>query len=428
MKPAGFRLCIALYGLRAVSMLLAVLSAAAYPLRAQRPIPVRIVSQVAVTDSGLLANVTSLRVLADGHVLVDDFVKRQIILLDSALRITSIVLDNSERSHEKYGPYIAYILPYVGDSTVFVDRASQAFVVIDAHGRVVRTMAAPRVSDLPTINSPGGNAAFDQHGRLFYRSQRSIALSEKTHTIPDSGVLVMQPPVDSAPILRADLDARTVDTFAMLHVAVKRTGVLGDRKGAFVVTLASPINDSDGWTLLTDGTVAVVRSRDYHIDWRKPDGTSVSTPKMPFDWRRISPEEKVRMIDSMKKRDADERARELAQAGRRPTEETAARAPFMTVSPDDIPDYYPPLRQGEVRADADGNVWILPSTSLLSTADNAGLVYDVVNRKGEIIQRVRLPEGRRLMGFGRGGIVYLLYQRMSSNHRATLLERAKIIQ
>ena len=100
----------------------------------------------------------------------------------------------------------------------------------------------------------------------------------------------------------------------------------------------------------------------------------------------------------------------------------------MTVSPDDIPDYYPPLRQGEVRADADGNVWILPSTSLLSTADNAGLVYDVVNRKGEIIQRVRLPEGRRLMGFGRGGIVYLLYQRMSSNHRATLLERAKIIQ
>jgi hypothetical protein len=50
-------------------------------------------------------------------------------------------------------------------------------------------------------------------------------------------------------------------------------------------------------------------------------------------------------------------------------------------------------------------VWILPRTSTLSRRGE--LVYDVVNAKGELFQRVRLPLGRALAGFGRGGVVYL---------------------
>jgi hypothetical protein len=34
-------------------------------------------------------------------------------------------------------------------------------------------------------------------------------------------------------------------------------------------------------------------------------------------------------------------------------------------------------------------------------------VYDVVNGKGEMIKRVRVPLGRRIVGFGRGGVVYM---------------------
>ena len=50
------------------------------------------------------------------------------------------------------------------------------------------------------------------------------------------------------------------------------------------------------------------------------------------------------------------------------------------------------------------------------------LLYDVVNRKGEIIERVSFPKGRVLAGFGPGGVVYLL----NTDGKSSLLERASI--
>ena len=65
----------------------------------------------------------------------------------------------------------------------------------------------------------------------------------------------------------------------------------------------------------------------------------------------------------------------------------------------------PPIRGGAVLADRDGNVWIIPATSL--EAKGGGLLYDVVNRNGELAERVQLPPNRTVVGFGRGGVVYL---------------------
>ena len=88
----------------------------------------------------------------------------------------------------------------------------------------------------------------------------------------------------------------------------------------------------------------------------------------------------------------------------------------------DLPDYMPPvLRAGLMKADMQGNLWILPSTS--SQSGN-GLLYDVVNRQGEIFERVRLPEGRALEGFGANGTIYLT----SHEEGVVRLERARLKQ
>ena len=76
-----------------------------------------------------------------------------------------------------------------------------------------------------------------------------------------------------------------------------------------------------------------------------------------------------------------------------------------------------------MKADPEGNVWILPSTSAQS-GGSGGLVYDVVNRSGELFQRVRLPAGRALEGFGADGAVFMTV--VSPNGRR--LERARIAQ
>jgi hypothetical protein len=79
------------------------------------------------------------------------------------------------------------------------------------------------------------------------------------------------------------------------------------------------------------------------------------------------------------------------------------------------------VRSGGVLADPNGNVWILPNTSAHSRKN--GLVYDVANRKGEISERVEVPAGCFIAGFGRGSVVYLL---CDANADGLVLERARI--
>ncbi len=95
---------------------------------------------------------------------------------------------------------------------------------------------------------------------------------------------------------------------------------------------------------------------------------------------------------------------------------------FTTVDATDLPDYYPPVRQGQVRADPDGHVWILPSTS---AAAKGGLLYDVVNRKGEITERVQLPPGRTLVGFGQNGTIYM---HNVKSPKSGAIERAEVVR
>ena len=74
------------------------------------------------------------------------------------------------------------------------------------------------------------------------------------------------------------------------------------------------------------------------------------------------------------------------------------------ISPTELPDYKPPFFAGAARADGDGNIWI---RTIPTRAISGGPVYDVVNRKGGLADRVQLPAGRQIVGFGPGGIVYL---------------------
>jgi hypothetical protein len=85
-------------------------------------------------------------------------------------------------------------------------------------------------------------------------------------------------------------------------------------------------------------------------------------------------------------------------------------------------DYVPPIRGFSARADADNHVWILPTTTL--SARGGGLLYDVVNRQGEVFERVQLPPDRVIAGFGPGGAVYLMYGDRSTGYT---LERTHVI-
>jgi hypothetical protein len=67
----------------------------------------------------------------------------------------------------------------------------------------------------------------------------------------------------------------------------------------------------------------------------------------------------------------------------------------------DLQDYRPAFGQNSVRSDAEGNLWVRTTTP-----SDKGAIYDVVNGKGQLVDRVRLPFGRVISGFG-PGVVYM---------------------
>jgi hypothetical protein len=93
--------------------------------------------------------------------------------------------------------------------------------------------------------------------------------------------------------------------------------------------------------------------------------------------------------------------------------------PPEVIPPDELPDYKPPFSAYAVRADCDDNLWI--RTNPMHPTPG-GLVYDIVNRQGELFDRLQIPPGHTLVGFGAGHVVYLSTRDATGLH----LERVKL--
>jgi len=278
--------------------------------------------------------------------------------------------------------------------------------------------------DLLFLGIPAGfgRPGFDPKGRLVYRSQLPPNL--RPAPTPSGGQAVKLTPInaDSAPIVRADLDTRRIDTVAWMRTPSQgrmamemKENLAGGPPNITMHMQLNPFNMADEWSILSDGTIAIVRVHDYHIDWVDPDGSARSTPKMPIDWRHYTDAERTQRVDSIR-RIADE------QIKRQIASQVGANGPKITfdlaIVPDsEFPQFWPPIQPGSVLADLDAHLWILPTTSV--NAAN-GFTYDVVDRKGDVVERVQLPKNRVLVGFGPHNVVYLT----KADGKSTYLERA----
>ena len=77
----------------------------------------------------------------------------------------------------------------------------------------------------------------------------------------------------------------------------------------------------------------------------------------------------------------------------------AGPPPIAFVSPSELPDYRPAFSNGSVRADAEGKLWV----RIMSPKPASGPEYDVIDRTGKLVDRVVLPVGTTIAGFGAAG-------------------------
>jgi hypothetical protein len=395
-------------------------------------------------------NITAVRQLANGSVFVNDIAGRKVVLLDSMLASPTVVADTTSATANAYSGRIGGLIAYRADSTLFVDPMSMSMLVLDPAGKIARVMSVPRSQDAGALTSViGGVPSFDAAGRLVYRAPPRFMMGPRP---ANGGPPQMPPQPDSAPIVRVDLATRQLDTVGMVKVPKVNMNVIQDNGRISMMSEINPLPVVDEWAVLSDGAVALIRGRDYHVDFVNADGSKTAAPKIPFDWQRLSDEDKVAFIDSVKavrermlpiqaaqgaaggqQRIATDGA--VARGGEQRVQITMAApgggpgggpgAPsgmpmpqVSFVSPSELPDYKPPFLSNSVRADADGNIWI---RTIPTRAIPGGPIYDVINRQGELTDRVQVPERRQVVGFGHGGVVYLITRDSSG----VTLERAR---
>lgn len=412
--------------------------------------PIRQLGPVTAVSHDSLGAVSGIRALPNGRLLVNDIVGRRVLMLDSTLSLVMVVADTTSATASAYGTRAGGLIAFHGDSTLFVDPASLSMLLIDANGKIARVMSAPRAQDIGfLIGGPFGAPGFDPSGKLVYRAPpnfQALAARPAANGLPPVPV-----PPESAAVVRFDLASRKLDTAAFFKTPkIVMNMTRTPDGGVRMISSINPLPQGDDWVLLPDGTIAIVRTRDYHVDWLTGDGKLASSPKIPFSWERLTDSAKVAFIDSS--RVAIEKLRASGQFGfgggagggggvqiafsnpgggpGGPGGGAAGRAtvttgpgtagqlpPLQMIPATDLPDYKPAFLPGSTRVDTDGNLWIRTTQNV-----DARPVYYVISRKGELVDRVQVPANRVLVGFGPGGIVYLAVR----DGAVARLERARI--
>jgi hypothetical protein len=416
---------------------------------------IRPLGPVTATSTEAFGVVSNLRALPGGRALVNDVVNRRVVLLDEKLSVVKVVADTTAATANAYGANPGNLIAFRGDSTLFVDAQSLSMLVITPSGEVARVMSVPRSQDAMMLASAGLGGAYYSNGHLVYRGRPAMQFRASNTS---GGPPQMPTMPDTMPVVRVNLQTRVLDTLAYMKVPNTRTTMNTTEDGKLQPSIElNPLPVVDEWTVTPAGDIAIVRGRDYHVDWVSANGEKRASPKVAFDWKRMTDEDKIKLIDSVKAI----RERQLAANPGQGQDIARAfgsamgggagggggaapqvvmrfemrgdgggpggpvRAPqvvapnFTYVSPSELPDYQPAFFANSLRADAEGRLWL---STIPTKPQPAGTVYDVLNALGEAVERVLVPEGRSIVGFGPGGVVYL----QSRADGKTILEAAKI--
>jgi hypothetical protein len=245
--------------------------------------------------------ITSVHELPDGRILVNDGTRRRLLLMDTSLTTVRVVLDSLSEIAHSYGTRAGTLLPWRGDSILFLDPAAFALVVLDPNAQMARVRSVWRAQDVNWLTSAAGMYGFpglDAKGRIVYRVPAQPA---PPAVRPPPGVPYFPPQPDSAFIVAVDLDTRRADTLGVIRIPKieQRVRQMGDNM--FVgESVINPLPFTDQWAVLPDGRVAFVRGQDYRIEYLNADGSITSSQKLPYEWQRLADEDKQRLVDSVR--------------------------------------------------------------------------------------------------------------------------------
>ena len=274
------------------------------------------------------------------------------------------------------------LLAGIADTTLLIDMFSTDILVIDPTGTSVTARASPAAQGAML---EAGGAAVDRAGRLLYQPREQ-------RTLNTGGGMAMGSP-DTAAIVAFDFRTHATLPVAQVHVAPTLMTMQRDtsgRAGMRMVSKAFPFPTLDDWVEMPDGTLAIIRGADFHVDWIAPSGKVRSTPPIPYAKVAVTDSDKVKFTAT------------LHAAARGAAAMMPAAMSMEQSDPDSFPPFKPPFSARGAKAASDGTIWI-PAQMLAPTVPDG---FYVVGPEGKVREHVHLMNRQRLVGFGKG-VVYV---------------------
>jgi hypothetical protein len=325
---------------------------------------------------GPFSRIAGLRELADGRVIVSD-------RLEIALRIVDMAEGSLEEiGHEGSGPgeyrMPDDLFPLPGDSTLLVDFGNMRLTTITPDGELVESQAMMHPDGL--LLFPRGT---DAEGRVYFDLSNVMRMGPG-ESLPDSFAVVA--------FDRGTGDIDTVATLPRPQIGRVRSSGGGF---SFSGSGLQPYQTADDWGVAPNGRVAVARGDEYHVEWRSVGGPPVVGPAVAYEPVEVTQEDKEAWADRM----SSGAVTAITVDGSGSRVGRGTRLPRPDIDELDWPEVKPPFPRNALKVTPEGEAWVRRHTKRGEPE-----TYDVFDAAGRRVRQVVLPEGRALVGFGRGSL------------------------
>ena len=362
--------------LQSPAALLAAVMMSAAPLAAQA-VPVVPLGKPEAEFAESFDQVTAVRELSDGRVIVADQFAKTVSLVDLRSGTATAIGREGQGPAEFAMPRALVALP--GDTTLVVDPPQSRFLVVPPSGKPSGTLALPIAGPTALLGVRGA----DRQGRIYFAGPRFSG------QIPQDGNLP-----DSVGVLRWDRARSKVDTIARVKVPSMAVSTGGSGTSRSFMMRQRPMSEQDDWSVTPDGRVGVARVGEYHVDWfgaQRVSGPPVSYRPVP-----VTKADK----DELNRRMSDARGGVRMTVGGPPRGGSAPPpAPRPPVDDADWPAVKPPFVDQAALAAPDGSLWVRRSQP-----QGAAALYDVFDAQGKLVRQVSLGKGMRVVGFGAASV------------------------
>ena len=293
------------------------------------------------------SDLTTIRELADGRVLLFDRKEERLVVGEFP---TGSAYDVARKGQ---GPaefeFIATLLSLAGDTTIAADQTRRWLILV---GDSVVRKVLPEHPALQRALQPLGA---DQNARIL------------TQDFPGSWAI----PAESTLAVLVHRVSGVADTIARMALAGRRNRVsTGTTPGGRAISVRRiPLQAWETPLLFFDGWVAIARIEPYRVDWRAPDGRWSLGKPLSARPIRLSEAEKAAYI----KRNSWSRN--------------------ATDWPSELPPFENPVK---LLASPDGRLVV----KRLPTLAEPGTRYDVIDRAGNRVGQIVLPQNEYILGFG----------------------------